>query len=116
MLRAATSTDPTACASFMICSWSQRSAATPAKGAITTAGNRSANAITPSQVVEPVSSQVSQPVAILCVQVPISDTQFPMVKSRKFGSLSERTTLENWKARAIRCSGFAANPVAVRGW
>ena len=40
------------------------------------------NATTPSSTAEPVSRQVSQPIATCCAQVPISDRPWPMKKSR----------------------------------
>lgn len=57
---------------------SPRSAMTPPIGLRMTAGNRSAKATMPSQVADSVNCQVSQPMAIRCVQLPISETKSPL--------------------------------------
>ena len=56
---------------------SQRSAAAPANGAIRITGKKSANATTPSQKPDSVNCQVSQPIAIRSIHMPISDTALP---------------------------------------
>jgi hypothetical protein len=61
---------------------STRSATAPASGAMSMVGNRSAKAMTPSQVGDSVSSQVSQPTAMRCTQVPSWDTRLPMLNRR----------------------------------
>lgn len=59
------------------CRRSQRSAAAPAIGPTSMTGKKSANETMPSQRPEWVNCQVSQPIEIRCIQVPISETAFP---------------------------------------
>ena len=54
-----------------------RSATAPPMGPMKTEGNRSANATAPSQPPDSVNSQVSQPTAMRCIQVPTSETELP---------------------------------------
>jgi hypothetical protein len=56
---------------------SARSASAPPNGPISTPGNRSANATSPSTAPEWLSSQASQPTPIRCIQVPISEMPLP---------------------------------------
>ena len=65
------------CAAIMMRSRSKRSANTPPRGPMKTAGSRSAQATRPSQKPDWVKSQVSQPTAVRCIQVPISETALP---------------------------------------
>jgi hypothetical protein len=73
----------TACASrtnwlvFTRLSRSRRSATAPANGAITITGKKSANATTPSQKPDSVSFQVSQPIAIRSIHMPVSENALP---------------------------------------
>ena len=65
------------CAMRIRRSRSKRSASAPPNGPITIVGNRSANATRPRIAPEWLSSQASQPTAIRCIQVPISETLLP---------------------------------------
>ena len=58
---------------------SQRSAAAPAIGPTSITGQKSANAMTPSQRPEWVICQVSQPTEMRCIQVPMREMAFPAV-------------------------------------
>ena len=51
-------------------------------GLTKSAGARSMKAITPSQVAEPVSCQVSHPTATLCSHEPVWETKSPVTKMR----------------------------------
>ena len=62
---------------FTTRSRSQRSATAPAIGAISTTGKKSAKATTPSQKPDSVSCQVSQPMAMRSIHMPVSDTALP---------------------------------------
>ena len=65
------------CEARMMRSRSTRSAMAPPSGPKKTEGKRSAKATSPSQACECVSSQVSQPTPMRCIQVPTSDTELP---------------------------------------
>ena len=56
---------------------SHRSAAAPAIGPMRSTGKKSAKAMIPSHRPDFVISQVSHPIAILCIHIPIKDTAFP---------------------------------------
>jgi hypothetical protein len=56
---------------------SQRSAAAPAIGPISSTGKKSANATMPSHRPDCVSCQVSQPMAIRCIHMPTSEIPLP---------------------------------------
>jgi hypothetical protein len=59
-----------------------RSISAPARGLSTTAGNRSAKAMMPSQAGEWVSSHVSQPTARRCIHRVISDGTMPAANKK----------------------------------
>jgi hypothetical protein len=56
---------------------SQRSAAAPAIGPMSSTGKKSAKATIPSHKPDFVISQVSYPMAILCIHIPMRDTALP---------------------------------------
>jgi hypothetical protein len=59
-----------------------RSTMTPARGAITKVGMRVAKPTTPSSMALWLRRQTSQAVAVICIQVPMSDKPCPMKNSR----------------------------------
>ncbi len=61
-------------------SW--RSTTAPAMGATKVEGKNSAKDMMPSQAPEWVSCQVTQPTAIRCIQVPMSETKLPEAYTR----------------------------------
>ena len=65
------------CEARMMRRRSKRSAIAPPIGPKKTDGKRSAKATSPSHVPDWVSSQVSHPTPMRCIQVPISDTELP---------------------------------------
>jgi len=67
-----------------------RSARTPANGATTNVRIWEANPATPSSTFDPVRSYTSQPIATLCIHVPVTESPCPKKYRRKLRCRRDR--------------------------